>query len=289
MIQNQSNQRVFLILGYGPIAAHIVNHLVKLESPIIHIVTERPINSDLHDNISACRPSNAEELIRDTTFDVIMNCWRCLPPSNLSIRRNLLTKLANSKSKNATFLNFSTVAVYGDRTDVHTELSRAEPVNQYGREKLEIEKFVGDLGFRRVTNLRISNVFGDLGLRDVVNKIIMAKVDNSILTLTEPSIIFRDFIHIHVLVEFVSKLTCNPPDREYENINVATGRSKSLLELFEVCNYFFNGSLTYSIANVKPDEIRVSRLDVSKLQTIFDLDSNAFRTDLLNYLRESQH
>lgn len=280
-----SEQKVYLFLGYGPITKRIINRLFSFEKPIIHLITDRPIDKNLPPSLKVHSPSEAMTLVKTVSFNIVVNSWRSLNSSDVLNRKQFLAELA-SFNQDLHFINLSTVAVYGDSKSVHTEVSAVNPINQYGRDKLELERYLDLVGLLLVQNLRIANVFGDIDLRDVINNIIEASISNSKISLTEPSMVFRDFIHIDVLVEFVYTLINGSPNLVCETINVATGNSTSLVEVVEICNRIFGSKLDYSIIGVRSDEIWQSRLNTEKFQSRFKPHTDSIGVLLESYINE---
>lgn len=280
-----SEQKVYLFLGYGPITKRIINRLFSFEKPIIHLITDRPIEKDLHPSLKVYSPSEAMTLVKRSSFNIAVNSWRSLNSFDVLNRKQFLAELA-SFNQDLHFINLSTVAIYGDSKSIHTEASAVNPINQYGRDKLELERYLDFVGLFLVQNLRIANVFGDINLRDVINKIIDASISNSKISLTEPTLVFRDFIHIDLLVEFVYTLINVTPNLDCETINVASGNSVSLLEVVEICNRIFDSKLDYSIIAVRSDEIWQSRLNTEKFQSRFKSHTDSIGVLLESYINE---
>lgn len=280
-----SEQKIYLFLGYGPITKRIINRLFSFEKPIIHLITDRPIDKNLPPSLKVYSPSEAMTLVKTVSFNIAVNSWRSLNSSDVLNRKQFLAELA-SFNQDLHFINLSTVAVYGDSKSVHTEVSAVNPINQYGRDKLELERHLDLVGLFLVQNLRIANVFGDINLRDVINKIIEASISKSKISLTEPSMVFRDFIHIDVLVEFVYTLINVTPNLDCETFNVATGNSTSLVEVVEICNRIFGSRLDYSIIGVRSDEIWQSRLNTKKFQSRFKPHTVSIEVLLESYINE---
>jgi len=282
---NTSEQNVYLFLGYGPITKRIIKRLYSFEKPIIYLITDRSIDKTLPPSLKVYGPSEAMTLVKTVSFDIVVNSWRSLDSSDVLNRKQFLAELA-SFNQDLHFINLSTVAVYGDSKSVHTEVSAVNPINQYGRDKLELERYLDFVGLFLVQNLRIANVFGDIDLRDVINRIIEATINNSIITLTKPSMVFRDFIHIDVVVEFVHTLINVTPNLDSEIINVATGNSTSLVEVVEICNRIFGRNLDYSIIGARSDEIWESRLNTEKFKSRFKPHMDSIGVLLESYINE---
>ena len=280
-----SEPKVYLFLGYGPITRRIINRLVRFEQPIIHLITERQVEVGLPSSVNIWKPSEAMIPIWTVSFNIVVNSWRSLDSPNVMSRKKILVELA-SINKRIQLINLSSVAVYGDSNSFHTEATVPDPVNQYGRNKLEVEMYLDFLGFFRVQNLRIANVFGDINLRDVINSIVEAGINHSKISLSEPSKVFRDFIHIDIVVEFVLTLFHVLPDIDYETINVGSGKSISLLEVVEICNEILGVKLDFSIIGLSSDEILASRINVEKFQSRFEVHGTSSYELLREYITE---
>jgi dTDP-4-dehydrorhamnose reductase len=279
----------FLFLGYGPISERVINQLTNLGEPKIYLITDRLLNFNLPDNVHVSTSIAAENIIKSNTFDFVINSWRSLkspPPIN---RKKLLASLTRNKQWRTRIINLSSVAVYGNHDNIHSETSKVDPVNSYGLEKLDIELFIQNAGFFQVHNLRISNVFGDPNLGDLVNKIIFAAKNESELFLSEPNNVFRDFISINHVVDIIIEVINSDYRIPFETINVARGNSISLLELFEICEYYLDKKLYFSYRRLRPDEIKVSRLNNDKLLAQYPIEMESIKFQLQAYIEGLQH
>ena len=100
-------------------------------------------------------------------------------------------------------MNFSSVAVYGDSQEFKSELAAANPVNQYGFSKLNIEKILASLeGTENLTNLRISNLFGLAGFEDFTNLSIVRIYRGEALRIPFQQCT-RNFIDVLLLFKFL--------------------------------------------------------------------------------------
>ena len=281
--------RSFLFLGYGAISKRVIHELLSRENPTIYLITDRPIPLDLPRDVKILSSSNLRDLLLTISFDIVINSWRTLSSDTQTDRRQLLLSLARKAPIKTRFINFSTVAVYGDSPVIHTESSQLNPVNFYGLEKLEIEEFIQNVDLFDVHNLRISNVFGDVDLNDVVNRILFAAKNNSEIFLVDPSHVYRDFIHIDDLINYVIKIVDSTNMMAFDTIHIARGSSTSLLELFEVCNDYFGKKLAFLPTNRRTNEILVSRISIEKLQSRYPFKTEPFDVQLTTYLeRQSQ-
>jgi UDP-glucose 4-epimerase len=276
--------RSFLFLGYGAISKRVIHELLGRENPVIYLITDRQVPLDLPRDVKILPSSNSRDLLLTNSFDIVINSWRTLSSDTQTDRRQLLLSLARKSPRKTQFINFSTVAVYGDSPDIHTESSQLNPINFYGLEKLEIEEFLQSVNFFSVHNLRISNVFGDVDLNDVVNRIILAAKNNSEIFLTDPSHLYRDFIHIDDLIHHVIKIIDSSNIMAFDTMHIARGSSTSLLELFEVCNNHFGKKLTFFPTNRRTNEILVSRISVEKLRSRYPVKMEPFDVQLMTYL-----
>lgn len=274
----------YLFLGYGPISKRVISQLTNSEYPKIHLITDRSIGWNLPNNVQIWKSTDAENLVRATPFDFVINSWRTLSTPSLINRKRFLTLLARSESRLARVFNFSSVAVYGNHDRIHFETSSVDPINSYGLDKLEIELFMQKTGFFQVHNLRISNVFGDPDLRDVVNRIIFAARNRSEIFLSEPKYVFRDFIFMDDVVNVIFKIIKSPSQIPFETINVARGNSISLFELFEICKCYLSKKPNFSNIDLRSDEIRVSRVNNVKLQSQYPMKLESIQFQLKNYI-----
>lgn len=276
-------QKIYLFLGYGPVTKRIMKQLIVNENPIIYLVTDRVTSDILLPNVTVWKPSEAANIASKVEFDSAVISWRSFNSTTTFNRKEFLAELALT-NKNIQIVNLSTVAVYGNKNRVHDENSEVNPINQYGREKLEIEKYLEELGVSTVQNLRIANVFGDFELNDVINRIIRAIVNKFPILLTEPNIVYRDFIHIDTVTAFVCDLIRTRPFTNFETVIVATGKSTSLSEIVEICSTVLSSHLSYNIINLQPNEIQISKLNVEKFKSKFKNHDFSFDIQLKEYI-----
>ena len=187
------------ILGKGPISLHF---LEKFElSHDISIYTEQ-FNSGESNKIL-----HYEKLLgeRIDSKDAFIVTWRELPKDG-TIKSSILRFLSNNIHESNTLVYLSSVAVYGCTETVNSESGPLRPINNYGKAKVEFEKYLLNNLEAKLYIFRVSNVFGRNEFDDVINRILAACFNNAPLKLIEPEKVSRDFVSVDTLVDVISQL-----------------------------------------------------------------------------------
>ncbi len=172
-----------------------------------------------------------------------------------------------SLSQDLFMIYLSSAAVYGEANEgkALVETDEPEPLNDYGRIKLESEKIIQDK-FKKSLILRISNPFANepdkRGVVRIFGDDLFHDKKISINQDDESSEILRDFIYIEDLVAGIRSLMNNNCDGLF---NLSSGKSTSLTELIKVIATRFSKEPEIEYLGTKADEIQKSCLSAEKL------------------------
>lgn len=180
-------------------------------------------------------------------------------------KEKLFLKNIQENFPNKYFVYLSSAAVYGDSNKQHlSEDEETNPISEYGKYKLEIEKEVERL-FPNHLILRIANPFGNepdsRGVIKIFQEKIKSKLEVQINSEKENQII-RDFIHIKDLSQSIFTLM---KVRARGICNIGSGTATSLDELAKS----INPKTQIKYAGYKDGDIKYSVLDISKLELFY--------------------
>ena len=152
---------------------------------------------------------------------------------------------------------FSTAAVYGEGLK-HSTQDQAEPINEYGRNKLELENYISE-NFPKHLILRIANPYGkEFGIKGFyqIAKNKFAKSEKLQLNCTKPGELVRDFMTIDDFVSKVKELITKKAQGIY---NISSGQGQSLEEfLAKELPEFDSNMIEYT--GLRENEIKTSVL-----------------------------
>lgn len=273
-----------LFLGYGPIASRFID--LSLENGALenaNILTSQVITK-FPSNTNAIEKFNIS-LLKDT--DVIINSWKSIS-NEKSQRRNLLQEIAKNKSNSTTFLNLSSVAVYGEANKIRYEDSETSPLSEYGIEKLKIEKYLECIQMFGTINLRISNVFGDSRFFDFINKLVESYLTQKPLAISDPSETYRDFISINKVSNVLNELVLRKMDFNTKanfSLNLCQGESLSLSHVISLFESLINNRVIFKESGRILNEIKTSKVSNSKLKNYVHWDETSASDEISSYFR----
>ena len=270
-----TDAKKILFLGLGPITLKIIEKILSSSTQTEILVCSKQDELLLEfANSEQIRFVEREDLQNLSSLDYIINSWRYVDSIDLNDKMCVLERLSNSRSSNVTFINFSSVAVYGDTDAPAYESSRTVPINSYGINKLKIELLLQNGTFHSVINLRLSNVFGDHRFRDFINEAISALFYKKDLIAVEPEEIKRDFIPIELVVDFIVDVIFSPTLKTdpFLNINISSGVSFTLKELMDIISDCLSEDIEFRIAPRKKEEIKTSLIANNLMRELFSLD-----------------
>lgn len=152
---------------------------------------------------------------------------------NLAMINNLIDGAALANVESLVYL--SSVDVYGNRPRVPlTEESSINPDTWYGLAKYGSEqmlRFSNHVAYP-VTVLRIPGIYGDYpGDKSVIGRMVANIRGGKPVGVSGSGSVRRDYVHIHDLCRILDALIAL---RSRQVVNIATGQSRSILEIAEV-------------------------------------------------------
>ncbi len=186
--------------------------------------------------------------------------------SNIQIVENLI--IACEKNEVLKFINTSTISVYPFRTHLQ-ETQILAPSTIYGVSKANIDIYLSYIQKKistKIISLRLARLYGygereGLMFTDFVNK----ARNKETLTINGEGKSTIEYIYIEdavVAILEVIKL------QQIEGVfNVGTGKSYSVKEIAKIVNSVFNNEGNIKYVADKPDGIKGSEMDVSKIKT----------------------
>lgn len=186
--------------------------------------------------------------------------------SNIQIVENLI--IACVKNEVLKFINTSTISVYPFRTHLQ-ETQILAPSTIYGVSKANIDIYLSYIQKKistKIISLRLARLYGygereGLMFTDFVNK----ARNKETLTINGEGKSTIEYIYIEdavVAILEVIKL------QQIEGVfNVGTGKSYSVKEIAKIVNSVFNNEGNIKYVADKPDGIKGSEMDVSKIKT----------------------
>jgi len=164
---------------------------------------------------------------------------------------------------------FSSSAVYGEMLEeAHHEDQNCQPLNDYGRYKLEVENLVQNQ-FAKNLILRISNPYGkEKNIRGVKaifeNKILKGESIQINSDVAEK--VVRDFIYIDDLSQAILSLLGNKASGIY---NLSSGHGYYLEELISSLEELYSKQAKVEYCGTRETEIQKSILDNQKLRKFY--------------------
>jgi UDP-glucose 4-epimerase len=180
-----------------------------------------------------------------------------------SDRNALFLDLQQLDKRGAEFLNLSSVAVYGSSESPRNEYSDIKPVNEYGKNKVDIEETIMNIvNPKRLLNLRIANLYGLTGFNDVTNAAIAAGHGNKSIAIPLKDS-FRDYVSYQDLEQFLLDWITNN-FQVCGSINFASGVSRSVSEWIEILKNFTG--MDISVRRSFDEPLQYSFIDAKRLQ-----------------------
>ena len=163
----------------------------------------------------------------------------------------------------ANFLNLSSVAVYGSSKYPRNEYSELKPVNEYGKNKVDVEEAIMNIvNPKRLLNLRIANLYGVAGFKDVTNAAIAAGQGNKSIAIPLNDT-FRDYVSYADLEQFMLDWITNN-SQTHGAVNFASGVSRSVSEWIEILNNFTG--MDISVTRGLDEPLQYSFIDAKRLK-----------------------
>jgi|SRR5690554_401594 len=186
--------------------------------------------------------------------------------SNLQIVENLVVACATNEVKK--LVNTSTISVYPLAQDL-LETQASSPSNVYGVSKANIDTYLSYIQNRvstKIISLRLARLYGYGERSGLMFTDFVAKANRKEpLTINGEGKSTIDYVYIEDAIDAIS---CVLKNQEAKGIyNVGTGRPYSVKEIAKIVNSVFNNEGNIKYVADKPDGIKGSEMDVSKIKT----------------------
>jgi UDP-glucose 4-epimerase len=159
---------------------------------------------------------------------------------NVNATRALLDALSPQPPELLLFA--STAAVYPNRSGPIDETCPPQPLDLYGRTKLEGERLVAELGARTGARTLVARIFNVIGPREtnahVVPELVAQLRRGSAVVQLGNLDSRRDYTDVRDVADALQRLL-STRDRAPATFNVGSGRSVSVADLVEVCEEVF--------------------------------------------------
>lgn len=276
-MRNRPNKKNIVIGGSGFIGSELCLFLKKRGEDVLNI--SKKINSRL-ENISQmqCDVSDIETLrnLLKKGENVYILIGQIYPEFSFEKEikniKNILDCLDKKTVKKVFY--FSSVLLYGETEKPAGEEYLANPVDEYGKFKLECEKII--LKNARKNKfiagiLRLANVYGKPGNKGFVGILMenLSKGKNEKIFLTGDGKQLRDYIFIDDVIDMAVNIKDKLADSDV--INIATGKSHSLIEVVEKISNVSGKEIKYEIKNDKSVGIKISLISNDKLINRYNL------------------
>lgn len=246
-----------LILGSsGYLGSFLVDFFYERKWNVVS-ASRSPLSENLyvnHVNFFSLTIKQRREVLQD--IDFVINCAASSARSADSDRHSaLLNDLsvidtvvsARPLPKNLTFVNMSSVKVYGDHTEAGTisEKSELKSTSNYGLNKIQIENLLIESARKnqfKYLNLRVSNLFGAPGRLCesqepeilVVNSFVKTALREGIITIQSPPATTRDFLPLETFGPTLYEILIKIEDIGSGSFNVCSGIQTPIYSLAEL-------------------------------------------------------
>jgi len=230
------NQKLLISGGTGYIASHLINFL---NTDKIFIIDRKIKKDRLIFSPSNIVEKDIESLSLEDIPDGINLLIHTSYCKNLEVEKNFLN-LVKIKNPNLSVVFFSSAAVYGDLflsdKDYFNSSDTPNPINEYGRYKLEMENFI-KTNFQNFQILRISNPYGKEFERKGVYQLFKSRIAKSLESNHQASFIInypqartmsRDMIFIDNAIQQIISVLKSKKQGIY---NISSGQAIYLEDL----------------------------------------------------------
>jgi len=290
---NPKNKTILIIGGTGFLGRNIAISLLEVHYNLVILTRNKKCAETIFSNQkdiqfiegSLTDIDKLKQIIDQINIDLVIHLASSLIPNSnreeffKDLKKiilptfDLLEALAHKKIKIMFFSSAGTI--YGNHEGLITEKTRLKPINHYGFSKLFIEQYI--LMLSRIAELpyiilRPSNIYGKSYATNNQQGFIEVAIEK--MEKGEHIEIWgsgnqkRDFLHVTDICNIVSKIiSLNITN---ETINIAYGKSYSLLEIIEILekNLGIKASLVFS--NGRKVDAKNVRIDISYLKSIIN-------------------
>jgi UDP-glucose 4-epimerase len=271
------SQRILVTGGAGFIGSHLVELLVSAGARVsviddlsrgrrewLHAESELH-EIDLCDADAVCRAIASPDVVVHLAalhfIPAVDGAPQLAWDVNVNATRVLVDALAVRPPELLVFA--STAAVYPDRAGPIDETCPAEPVDLYGRTKLEGERLVADLRAKTGTRTRVARIFNVIGRREtnahVLPELVAQLRQGRTVVRLGNLDSRRDYTDVRDVADALRRLLDVDGDAPV-TFNVGSGRSVSVAELVSVCEQVLGRTV-----EIKSDEERRRTNDRAEL------------------------
>ena len=171
----------------------------------------------------------------------------------------------------------SSSSVYGaNPTNPRNEFHWTRPLSPYGVTKLATEAYANAYLFSygmKTLALRFFNVYGPLQRHDspyaaVIPRFLRAALDNLPVTIFGNGHQSRDFTYVETVCEAITE-ACKEGTFSEHPVNLAFGKSVSLLELVRAIEEVTRNSIHVEFSDPRPGDVQMSSADPEKMVSLF--------------------
>ncbi len=188
----------------------------------------------------------------------------------LEILRRMINSL-NALDVSTRVFYFSSALVYGDTVEAASETAMPEPVDVYSQFKYEAEQlFQNTLDKKhQLRILRLANVYGSPKNKGFIGLLMRSVASETPFVLNGGGVQERDYVYIDDIVGAIMAIVENTEEVQCDIINIATGTSASLLQVVATFQDILGTPIRYSLNQVVPKEVQISRINNEKLENIY--------------------
>ncbi len=197
--------------------------------------------------------------------------------NNLKYFKHFLKKAKKNDVKKIIY--FSSAAVYGEKIDEDSTLENSDlnPINIYGKVKLEIENMLISFCKKNDINyliIRPSSIFGknsngSMG-KSIVHKLIHSLKKNELFTINGDGSSVRDYLHVNDLAKIAVGLEL----KNCKGIFNIGGQPFSINQIISLIEKNFNSKINVRFGHKKEDEVLRLVLNSSKTMGILGKNFN---------------
>lgn len=159
----------------------------------------------------------------------------------------------------------SSVLVYGECMVPAREEQSLQPKEQYSTFKVMCEQMIQEkLTSIPVGVLRLGNVYGSEKNKGFIGLVLSRALNGSRILVNGDGLQERDYIFLDEIVS--AMIHIKDQLQESDTINVATGESKTLLDIIDAVSRIAGSHLSYTVSNVPVTEVEKSRIDITRLR-----------------------
>ena len=283
-----------LILGGdGYIGSDIVNVLDNLKTPLRvlsrkkeKVISKKLLNTEFHFGSYSNRNDLNASLKNVECVYHLIHIFEENKTLNNNAENNLkyFKHFLNEAKKNSVkkIIYFSSAAVYGEKIneDSTVENSDLNPINNYGKIKLEIENVLVSFCKKNQINyliVRTSSIFGKnfngkVG-KTIVHKLIHSLKKNELFTINGDGTSVRDYLHVNDL----AKITVQLEMKNCIGIFNIGGKPFSINQIIALIEKNFNSKIKVRYGDKKEDEVLRLVLNSNKTMDILGKDFNDFQ------------